>query len=142
MPTGIYERTEETNRKISEALSGSNHPMWGKHHSEETKRKMREAHKGKNNSRWKGGIKKSCGYIFILKPDHPKANSNGYVKRARLVAEKILGRYLLPEEITHHKNRIRDDDRPENIEVTTQKKHTTFHNKIRKKLKETQLCQI
>jgi hypothetical protein len=31
------------NQKISESLSGENHPMYGKHHSEETKEKLRQA---------------------------------------------------------------------------------------------------
>ena len=47
-------------------------------------------------------------------------------KKNALVIEQILGRYLYPYEITHHKNNIVDDDRPENIEVTTQSKHTSL----------------
>jgi hypothetical protein len=31
------------NEKISKSLSGSNHPMYGKHHSEETKEKLRQS---------------------------------------------------------------------------------------------------
>lgn len=31
----------ETRRKLSEAFSGSNHPLWGKHHPEETIKKIR-----------------------------------------------------------------------------------------------------
>ena len=41
--------TEETCKKISEANSRENHPMWGKHHSEETLVKMSEATKGENH---------------------------------------------------------------------------------------------
>lgn len=43
MPKGVYERTAEHNRKISELHKG-------KKTSEETKRKMSEAHKGKKHS--------------------------------------------------------------------------------------------
>lgn len=89
---------------------------------------------GKNHPNWKGGIKRDVnGYILTWQPDHPRSNSRGYVHRSYLVAEETQGRFLYPEEITHHKNGIRDDDRPENIEVTTRGKHTSFHNKNRGK---------
>jgi len=39
--------SEETKRKISEALSGDRNPNFGKSPSDETKRKLSEAHKGK-----------------------------------------------------------------------------------------------
>ena len=42
--------SEESKKKMSEALKGENNPLYGKHHSEETKRKMSEAKKGKHHS--------------------------------------------------------------------------------------------
>ena len=111
--------------------------MLGKHHSKKTKEKMRLSHlglfKGKKHPMWEGGIKKFRGYVFIWKPEHPKADSNGYVKRSRLVAEKTLGRYLFRNEIPHHKNEIRDDDKPGNIEVIMNGKHKSLHGKNREK---------
>jgi hypothetical protein len=44
-----HPHSEETKRKLSEAQSGENNPMFGKTHSEETKRKMAEAKRGKNH---------------------------------------------------------------------------------------------
>lgn len=41
--------SEETKRKLSEGKKGEKHPFYGKHHSEETKRKQSEAHKGEKN---------------------------------------------------------------------------------------------
>lgn len=50
-PEGWWKgRSEEFKQKLSEANSGENHPMYGKKHSEETKRKMSEALKGKTQS--------------------------------------------------------------------------------------------
>lgn len=48
MPTGIYIRTEETRRKLSEAKRGENHPFFGQHFTEEHKKKLSNSHKGKN----------------------------------------------------------------------------------------------
>ena len=41
--------SEETRKKISEAKKGKNHPMYGKTHSEEARKKMSESQKGENN---------------------------------------------------------------------------------------------
>lgn len=79
--------------------------------------KNRKDQSGPNNSRWKGGKRKRGGYLYIWKPDHPKAGKKGYVPHACLVAEKALGKYLPDKAMVHHINEIRDDDRPENLVV-------------------------
>ena len=73
---------------------------------------------GAANPNWKGGITVSTkGYTYVCMPDHPRAMQSGYVKRADVIAEKMLGRTLRAGEIVHHKNGNKQDDNPENLEV-------------------------
>lgn len=108
------------------------HSGRGKPRSEEFKAKMRLI-VGEKASGWKGGKwHHGKGYIMILVPEHPFANSYGYVMEHRLVMEKYLGRYLVPNvDDVHHINGIKDDNRLENLELMTHGEHTTLHNNIR-----------
>jgi hypothetical protein len=73
---------------------------------------------GDRHHGWKGGRQtKTDGYILVKCPDHPNAQSKGYILEHRLVMEQQLGRYLDPNETVHHKNGIRGDNRPENLEL-------------------------
>lgn len=67
---------------------------------------------------WKGGVNKHpSGYLKALAKGHPAADANGYVMQHRLVMEQMLGRKLDVKERVHHKNGIRSDNRPENLEL-------------------------
>lgn len=65
------------------------------------------------------GYRHAEGYIYVTVPEHPHANSSRKVALHRLVMEKVLGRYLLPEENVHHKNGFKDDNDPSNLELWT-----------------------
>lgn len=57
------------------------------------------------------------GYIYLLLPDHPNANSDNYYAEHRYIMEKHIGRVLRKDEVVHHKNRVRNDNRIENLEL-------------------------
>lgn len=72
-------------------------------------------------------MKDKAGYILIKRPEHPYANNNGYVREHRLVIEQHLHRFLLPSEIVHHLNHIKDDNRIENLQlVSSQSAHIKY----------------
>ncbi len=82
-------------------------------------RRYKASRKGPKNPYWGGGRYKdhSSGYIWFYNPDHPSCTKKGYVLEHRLVTEKFIGRYLRANEIIHHKNKIKDDNRIENLEI-------------------------
>ena len=99
--------------------SGVNHPQYGKF--------------GEEAAHWKGGEWLMNGYVWLRAPGHPRAVKGGYVKRARIILEEKLGRYLLPGMEPHHRNEIKVDDRPENLEEMTHSGHAANHFKDRNK---------
>ena len=126
--------SEKTIAKISASNKGKISPRKGCHLSEETKRKISESHKGKFkiNSEY-GGHKKirSDGYIKVYTPGHPYATKDGYVMEHILVMESYLGRFISRDEVVHHINHIRDDNRIENLQLMSFKDHAGLHMKER-----------
>ncbi len=69
------------------------------------------------------------GYILILSPHHPFKDSRGYVYEHRLVMEKALGRFIDPKIwAIHHINKIKYDNRPENLMCVTSQEHSKLDN--------------
>lgn len=90
---------------------------------------------GANNDSWKGGRRVMSGYVAILNRKHPRARSNsGYVFEHVLVMEEYVGRYLIwqgrqhpDNEIVHHINGVRDDNRLENLVLMLSREHSYLH---------------
>jgi hypothetical protein len=57
------------------------------------------------------------GYVLLYMPSHPNCAVSGGYAEHRLVMEQILGRFLEKNENVHHKNGVRNDNRPENLEL-------------------------
>lgn len=89
---------------------------------------------GSGHPEWKGGrIEDRNGYWHVWAPEHPEClrvnearrlKANGgyyrkekYIQEHRLVMEKHLGRYLQPNEVVHHLNDDKKDNRIENLQL-------------------------
>lgn len=99
--------------------------------SESSRRKVSESKLGNKHPFWNGGVHKAKGRTYLLDRDHPAASGNyRYLPKARLVVEKHLGRTLNPDEIVHHRNEKKNDDRLENLMVLNGKPaHARIHSK-------------
>lgn len=68
------------------------------------------------------------GYFTVIRPNHPFADNKGRVLEHRFVMEQKLGRILDPDtEWVHHKNGLKGDNNPENLEVMSPRDHLRLH---------------
>jgi len=82
--------------------------------------------RGENNPAWSGGRHISRGYVVVYH-DHPsRRQKRRYALEHRVVMERLIGRPLTRDEIVHHMNGIRTDNRPENLALTTRKDHEHY----------------
>lgn len=74
---------------------------------------------GERHPDWLGGrIVDKDGYVLLYRPGDPHCRSGKpYALEHRLVMAAFLGRALLPQEVVHHKNGQKQDNRIENLEL-------------------------
>lgn len=81
-----------------------------------------------SNRLHKGYMKTWSGYIKIRRPDHPRADKQGYVREHTLVMEQHIGRFLAEDEEVHHINEQKGDNRIENLQLMTKWEHKSYHS--------------
>ena len=89
---------------------------------------------GEKHYKWNGGKRTTAqGYIELKSPDHPFKNKQGYVPEHRLVAEKVLGRFLTKREIIHHIDENPLNNRPENLYLFSVRwAHAVYHRQVKR----------
>ena len=106
--TDIAAALKTHRNRVADSLTRTNTPSRGK------------GSPGEKNPAWKGGRRfDTDGYVLVYCPTHPDARENGCVLEHRLIAEAVLGRRLESSEVVHHKNKVKDDNRPDNLQVFT-----------------------
>lgn len=125
-PRGSKKLSEVTKERWSNGdfANRQPHPQ-----TQETREKIREANTGANHYNWKDGrCQTSRGYLLVKTPNDYQLREDEekkpkYIFEHRFVMEQHLGRRLESEEIVHHKNGIKNDNRLENLALMTFANH-------------------
>ncbi len=84
--------------------------------------------KGIRPHNWNGGSYiSSSGYRLVL----TRPGDKNYTPEHRLVMEQHLGRGLRPNEIVHHNNEDKLDNRLANLELMTRAEHALHHRPVK-----------
>src|SRR6187431_2386826 len=84
---------------------------------------------GPDHPKYKGGSIGSKSYVIVFDRNHPLADKKHRIQQHRIVMEKYIGRYLRKDEVVHHINENKKDNRIENLQLMTRSEHQRFHTK-------------
>ena len=76
-----------------------------------------------------GCKEEGTGYRWIYTMDK-RIKMNGWVPEHRVIGEMIKGSPLLENEVVHHRNFVKHDNRPENLKVMTNETHQRLHAEV------------
>lgn len=82
---------------------------------------FRKFNRGKNHKRWNGGFKYDNGYRYL------NISPANYKMEHRVIIEKKIGRKLNSNEIVHHVNEDKLDNRIENLMLMSRSEHMRLH---------------
>ena len=72
------------------------------------------------------------GYYRVFHPEIENSQAKGYILEHRYVMQQELGRLMEENEIVHHINGNKLDNRIGNLELMTRSQHMRLHNHLRK----------
>lgn len=97
-----------------------------------------DARRREKAANWKGGVRTTmAGYRQVLLPDHPRADSCGYVMEHIVIWEKATGVPVPKGCCIHHLNGDKADNRIQNLCMMQLTAHTAFHHTGAKRSEET-----
>jgi hypothetical protein len=76
-------------------------------------------------------FRKRLGKYILIKQVNHHFSRHGFIFEHRYVWEKFNKAILLPWGVVHHKNEIKTDNRPENLEAMMNYQHFILHIKKR-----------
>lgn len=96
-------------------------------------------YKGNKSPKWKNGkFIHPNGYIYITTPENHPLRLRGYryIAEHRLKMEKKLGRFLNKNELIHHLNGTKLDNRIINLALCTRRNHYEFIKQLQERIRE------